>query len=183
MGLGKRPVIYRLLSLRDKVLRQHSQIPWVRLEAELEIINELILSQVNQHSTSLKGKGRAEQGEYRRELDWVLQWRSKSGGDVSWHKNHGVETHWVLAFHLVDPRGQTQVPRLGCRYVYSLSHLIEPIPRLSHCLLLLTTGTLTGPSGVLYIDIQTRELFRNSVDSWYIYDITVINPGDTSVEN
>lgn len=95
---------------------------------------------------------------------------------------------WVLTFHDVGPRGHTQVPRLGCRYFYSLSRVIEPVPRLSHCLLLLTTGTLTGPfppfiSGVLYTDIQTRELFSSSVDSWYIDDITVINPGDTSVEN
>lgn len=67
-----------LLSLRGKVLRQHSQIPWVRLKAELKIINELVLSQVtkiqwDQHFESLKGRGRVEQVEYRRELDWVIQ--------------------------------------------------------------------------------------------------------------
>lgn len=69
------------------------------------------------HFKSLKGKDRVEQ--VSTEENWT---RSSSDTPDLAETSAGIRItvwrqDWVLAFHRVDPRGQTQVPRLGCRYV------------------------------------------------------------------
>lgn len=147
MGLGKQPVIYRPCC-------------WVSEAKSLDSILRYPGSDYRQNLKSLMSwywarwlkssgtgtlshwRGRAELNGSSTEENWTRP--SNDTPDLA-ETSAGVRItvwrqDWVLTFNRVDPRGQTQVPRLGCRYVihWVSSKTFSPFPP-SY------TGTLTGP--------------------------------------
>ena len=91
---------------------------------------------------------------------------------------------WVLAFHRVGSRGQTQVPRLGCRHVYSLSQF-QDFLTVSSSLHRDTYWSLFPCASLVYSKPTFRVESSSGIvwilDAFMISQLSTL--GNTSVEN